>query len=65
MARSRDVRTEGKSPERVQLLLRIPRSLHRALRHVAIDRETSMNDLVVSTLEKWWGEQPERKTYGG
>jgi predicted HicB family RNase H-like nuclease len=40
--------------ERVQLLVRVPKSLHRSLKHAAIDRDASVNDLVIEALERWW-----------
>jgi hypothetical protein len=43
--------------------LRMPTDLHRQLRHVALDRGVSMNDLLVEVIQGWWAEQPERPTY--
>jgi predicted HicB family RNase H-like nuclease len=45
------------------LMLRLPKSLHTALRHVSIDRGQSLNTLIVEVLEAWWAKQPERKKY--
>jgi predicted HicB family RNase H-like nuclease len=45
---------EAEHPERVQLLVRVPKDLHRALKHAAIDYDSTVNDLVVGALEKWW-----------
>lgn len=47
--------------ERSGLLLRLPRPLHTALKHVAIDRGTSVTALVLNALEEWWKEQPEAR----
>jgi predicted HicB family RNase H-like nuclease len=44
---------EEQEIDRVQLLVRVPRLLHRALKHAAVDRDTSMNDLVITALEQW------------
>jgi predicted HicB family RNase H-like nuclease len=48
---------------RVQLLVRIPRELHRGLKHAAVDRNRSLNALVLSALEEWWQAQPDRRRY--
>jgi hypothetical protein len=50
---------EEQQAERVQLLVRVPRVLHRALKHAAVDRDTSMNDLVITALEQWSAEELE------
>jgi predicted HicB family RNase H-like nuclease len=44
---------EEQEIDRVQLLVRVPRLLHRALKHAAVDRDTSMNELVIIALEQW------------
>jgi predicted HicB family RNase H-like nuclease len=46
-----------------KFVLRLPESLHRSLRHVAIDRGTSLNKLIAEVLEEWWAQQPEHSTY--
>lgn len=46
-----------------KFVLRLPESLHYALRHVSIDRKTSLNALIVEVLEGWWAKQPERGRY--
>jgi predicted HicB family RNase H-like nuclease len=46
-----------------KFVLRLPESLHYALRHVSIDRKTSLNALIVEVLEEWWSKQPERNKY--
>lgn len=51
-----------KEPEQ-KFVLRLPESLHHALRHVSIDRKTSLNALIVEVLEAWWSKQPERTKY--
>jgi predicted HicB family RNase H-like nuclease len=50
--------------ERVQLLIRIPRKLHRELKHAAVDRDTSLNELVLAAIGEWWRAQPEKGRYG-
>jgi predicted HicB family RNase H-like nuclease len=45
------------------LMLRLPKHLHTALRHVSIDRATSLNTLITEVLEEWWSRQPERRKY--
>lgn len=45
------------------LMLRLPPTLHTALRHVSIDRGVSLNTLISEVLEQWWAQQPERKKY--
>ena len=51
-----------KEPEQ-KFVLRLPESLHHALRHVSIDRKTSLNALIIEALETWWAKQPERSRY--
>ena len=46
--------------EKQGLMLRLPKSLHTALRHVSIDRGVSLNTLLTEVLEAWWAKQPER-----
>jgi hypothetical protein len=43
-----------------KFVLRLPENLHRALRHVAIDRGTSLNALINDVVAEWWSHQPER-----
>jgi len=38
--------------DRVQMVVRVPRWLHRALKHAAIDKSTTMNDLVLKAIER-------------
>lgn len=45
------------------LMLRLPPTLHTALRHVAIDRGVSLNTLISDVLDEWWSKQPERSKY--
>jgi predicted HicB family RNase H-like nuclease len=49
--------------DRQGLMLRLPKELHTALRHVSIDRGTSLNTLITEVLEEWWKRQPERSKY--
>ncbi len=44
-------------------MLRLPKSLHTALRHVSIDRAVSLNTLITEVLESWWTKQPEHAKY--
>jgi predicted HicB family RNase H-like nuclease len=55
-------KTPTNQPEQ-KFVLRLPESLHHALRHVSIDRKTSLNALIVEVLEGWWAKQPERSKY--
>lgn len=48
-----------------KFVLRLPESLHRSLRHVAIDRGTSLNALISVVLDEWWARQPEHGSYAG
>jgi predicted HicB family RNase H-like nuclease len=54
---------EAAGEEKQPLMLRLPRSLHASLRHVAIDRGASLNALITQVLEEWWAKQPERTRY--
>jgi predicted HicB family RNase H-like nuclease len=49
--------------DRQGLMLRLPKELHTALRHVSIDRGVSLNALLTEVLEEWWSKQPERRKY--
>jgi predicted HicB family RNase H-like nuclease len=51
--------------EKRGLMLRLPKSLHTALRHLSIDRGVSLNALITEVLEDWWSKQPEKKKYRG
>lgn len=44
-------------------MLRLPKRLHTALRHVSIDRGVSLNTLLTEVLEYWWAKQPEPTKY--
>jgi hypothetical protein len=46
-----------------KFVLRLPEGLHHALRHVSIDRKTSLNTMIIEALEQWWSKQPERDQY--
>lgn len=50
--------------ERQALMVRLPKELHRALRHLSIDRKVSLNAIITEVLEAWWAGQPERANYG-
>lgn len=44
--------------------LRIPTELHQQLKHYRVDHpETSINDLIVAAIERWWNSVPERQKY--
>jgi predicted HicB family RNase H-like nuclease len=45
------------------LMLRLPKELHTALRHLSIDRGVSLNAVITEVLEQWWSKQPEHMTY--
>jgi hypothetical protein len=49
--------------DRQGLMLRLPKELHTALRHLSIDRKESLNALITAVLEEWWSKQPERGKY--
>ena len=49
--------------EYVGLMLRLPVSQHRLLRHLAIDRSQSLNDLMIEVVGEWLKKQPETKRY--
>lgn len=52
-----------KDDERQGLMLRLPKELHTALRHLSIDRGVSLNAIITEVLEAWWEKQPERASY--
>jgi predicted HicB family RNase H-like nuclease len=49
--------------DRVQMIVRVPPELHLALRHAALDRRTSLNEMLLKALQEWWREQPEHGRY--
>ena len=49
--------------DRQGLMLRLPKELHTALRHLSIDRGVSLNAVITEVLEQWWAKQPERGRY--
>jgi predicted HicB family RNase H-like nuclease len=57
-------RKDETSDERQGLMLRLPKNLHSALRHLSIDRGISLNGIITEVLEDWWSKQPERAKYG-
>jgi predicted HicB family RNase H-like nuclease len=59
----RPKRTVPAEKDRVQVLLRIPRDLHRSLKHAAVDRNISVNEMLSQALRDWWKTQPERDRY--
>ena len=56
-------RERPKDDERQGLMLRLPKELHTALRHLSIDRGVSLNAVITEVLEAWWSKQPEHATY--
>ena len=56
-------KVEPKDDERQGLMLRLPKELHTALRHLSIDRGVSLNAVITEVLEEWWAKQPEHATY--
>jgi predicted HicB family RNase H-like nuclease len=54
---------EAASDRKRGLMLRLPKRLHTALRHVSIDRGVSLNALLTEVLEEWWSKQPEHTRY--
>ena len=49
--------------DRQGLMVRLPKELHTALRHLSIDRGVSLNAIITEVLEEWWAKQPERRKY--
>ena len=56
-------KTTESEDEKHGLMLRLPKSLHTALRHVSIDRGQSLNTLITEVLKGWWAKQPEVVRY--
>jgi len=56
-------RKKTETDDRQGLMLRLPKELHTALRHVSIDRGVSLNALITEVMEDWWARQPERTRY--
>jgi predicted HicB family RNase H-like nuclease len=54
---------QATSGEKQGVMLRLPKSLHTALRHASIDRGASLNALITEVLTDWWSQQPERVKY--
>ncbi len=60
MAAKKDRKTND---DRQGLMVRLPKELHTALRHLSIDRGVSLNAIITEVLEEWWSKQPERRKY--
>jgi predicted HicB family RNase H-like nuclease len=45
------------------LTIRIDAELYKQLKHLAVDRDESFNDLVAAALAEWWRGRPERAKY--
>jgi hypothetical protein len=56
-------RKDDPNDDRQGFMLRLPKSLHAALRHLSIDRHVSLNALITEVLEAWWATQPECSKY--
>ncbi|MEO7329054.1 MAG: toxin-antitoxin system HicB family antitoxin [Minicystis sp.] len=56
-------KVQATADEKQGLMLRLPKSLHTALRHFSVDRRVSLNALITEVLEAWWSKQPEHATY--
>lgn len=46
-------------------VVRLPRAIDRALRHVAIDKDRTLNDIVIEAIETWGASQPAYGKYRG
>jgi hypothetical protein len=42
---------------------RLPIPLFKALKHLAVDRAQSLNDVVIEALTEFWEHHPERRKY--
>lgn len=62
---TRKAKEPKETDDRQGLMLRLPKELHTALRHLSIDRGVSLNALLTEVLEEWWSRQPERRKYKG
>ena len=54
---------EEKPTEFQSFTVRIPVDLHRALRVVAADENTSINEKLTQILQEWWQEKPDRRRF--
>jgi predicted HicB family RNase H-like nuclease len=52
-------RPDESADERQGLMIRMPRDLHRALRHLSVDRGVPLNTLILQAIDEWWQRQPE------
>ena len=59
----RPQRQDASRADRVQMIVRVPPELRLALRHAALDRRTSLNEMLLKALQEWWREQPEHGRY--
>jgi len=56
-------KTSEQADDRQGLMVRLPKSLHSALRHLSVDRGVSLNAILTEVLEEWWSKQPEHARY--
>ena len=55
--------TPKETPKAKGFLVRFPPELHRLLRLISVERDESLNDLVVQVMQEWVEEQPEAERF--
>jgi hypothetical protein len=55
--------TEETEPETQNVVIPLPKTLHRQLRFLSVDRGQPMNALIVEAVRSWWERQPEFSKY--
>ncbi len=45
------------------VVIPLPKTLHRELRFLSIDRDRPMNALLLEAIRGWWEKQPEHGSY--
>jgi hypothetical protein len=50
--------------EKQQTGVRVSRDLLVKVRHIAVDRNANLNDIIEQALMEWYDRQPERAKYG-
>ncbi len=49
--------------ETQQVVIPMPKKLHRELKFLSVDRDRTMNAMIIEAIEAWWKDQPEFGKY--
>lgn len=62
-ARKKGAESETERDETQNVVVPLPKVLHRQLRFLSVERGTPMNALIVEAVRSWWERQPEFGKY--